>query len=1158
MKRGRLLARLLLWPLFLLLALLVAVLALPMTEGGTQWLLRQATELARPYGFDIAYERSSGTLLGRLQLDGVTFDGADTRVEAGHLLLHWRPLALLDRRLHIVALEVADVHVVPPPASDTSPSVPQIPDIVLPLTVRLDRLNLDRLSVQQGEGVLQFDHLALYARLDEDGLMVGDLDFRGQGVRVDGDLNMQSRAPHDIAGGLSLGVDADLTGPQIGDVSGQLALRGTALRPQIDLALSAPAGLQLKGELRLDQLQPGFDLTADWPELGWPLQGSPQVVARQGHFNVQGTAEDYRLIFRGNVSGDGIPATVVDLVGTGNLDGLKLVPLQLGLLDGRLRIDGTVDWSDGASWDLDVHAQRINPGLYQPDWPGELGGRAAVSGSVAADGGGLALRAGISEFSGQLRGYPVRAGGVIELADGNVKAQGLALSSGPNRVRVDGRAGTTLDLRFDIEAPDLASLYPGLAGALAGSGRLKGTQAAPLVVANLKGSALVFESARADELQLDVDWRESGGKAALRIGGLAASGIDMNQLTLDIGGTPAAHRLALNGSGPQVDIALAAQGGVVDETWRGKLEELALTQPQLGEWRLREAVVLQLAANDARARRLCMVQGDARLCAEGGWNAVKGIDLTGSVRGIDLARLNERLPGEAKIEGDLAGDFNLSGDPANPSATLELRPGDGVLRVDTDLDSLELAYRNARVSARFADDRGDLDLGFDLGPNGRAGGKLKLGPEQGGRRSISGRVDADFPDLGLVAGFVPALQEVQGGLHVDAALSGNTETPRIVGEVVIANASARVAAAGIKLSDIDLNVRGDGAAPLQIVGAVSSGEGRLDIKGSVDLAAKGGPGVDIRVKGERFEAVQLPEAQVEISPDLRLQGGSTYHLSGKVLVPKAKIELKELPPSTVEVSSDEIVVGRDDTVDPSQRAPQNLTAKVRVELGDKVTFKGFGLSTGLTGALDATVDAKGTGVDGKIELRDGRYKAYGQDLQVERGRLLFAGPPGNPDVDLRAFRESRDGLVKAYLQVRGPLAKPRPRVYSEPTLPEARALAYLLTGKDIDQVGKGEGTNITAAALSLGLARGEPLLEDLSNRLGLDDLRVAEGENGLEDTSLILGKYLNPDLYVGYAQGLFNPAGAVLLRLRLSDRVEVESRSGDEQSVDLFYKHEHN
>ena len=1158
MNRRHLLARLLLWPLFLLLALLLAALMLPMTEAGSLWLLHQAADLARPYGFDIRFDRGRGTLLGRLQLDGVTFAGADMRVEADHLLLHWRPVALLDRRLHVIALEAADVRVVPPPATDEPASVPQIPEIELPLTVRLDRLRLDRLSVEQGEHTLQVEHLALVARLDGDGLVVGDLDFRGQGVGIGGDLNMQSMAPHDIAGGLTLDVDAALMGPDIGAVGGQLALRGTALRPHIDLVLSAPARLQLQGELRLDQLQPGFDLSADWPALGWPLQGSPQVVAGEGHLNVQGTTQDYRLIFRSKVSGDGIPVADVDLVGTGNLDGLKLAPLQLGLLDGRLRVGGTVGWSGGVSWDVDVHAERINPGLYQPDWPGQLGGRVAVSGSVGADGDDLVLQARISEFGGQLRGYPVQAGGVIDLADGDVAARELAVSSGPNRVRVDGRAGATFDLRFDIEAPDLASLYPGLNGALAGSGRLEGTPQVPLLVASLDGRSVAFEAMRADDLKLDVDWGENGGRGALRIGGLVASGVEMDNLLLNLGGTPEAHRLDVNASGPQVDVTLAAQGGVIDRAWRGRLSELMLAQPQLGEWRLQKAFELQLAADDVRASRLCMVQGDAQLCAEGGWNAAKGVDLIGGLRGIDLARLNEFLPGEATIEGNLTGDFKLSGNPDNPRATLELRPSDGVLRVATDLDLLEFAYRNARVSARFADDRGDLDLGFELGPNGRAGGQMKLGSEQGGRRSISGRVDADFPDLGLVAGFVPALQEVKGGLHVDAALSGDTVTPRIVGEVVIANASARIAAAGIQLSDIDLNVSGDGAAPLQIVGGVTSGLGRLDIKGSIDLAAKGGPDVDIQVKGERFEAAKLPEALVEISPDLRLRGSGSYHLSGKVLVPKARIEIKELPASTVEVSSDEIVIGRDDAAAPPQRAPQNLTAKVRAELGDKVTFEGFGLSTGLTGSLDATVDARGTGVDGKIELRDGHYKAYGQDLRVERGRLLFAGPPGNPDVDLLAFRESRDSQVKAFLEVRGPLAKPRPRVYSEPALPEARALAYLLTGKDLDQVGKGEGTNITAAALSLGLARGEPLLEDLSNRLGLDDLRVEEGENGLEDSSLVLGKYLNPDLYVGYAQGLFNPAGAVLLRLRLSDRVEVESRSGDEQSVDLFYKHEHN
>ena len=68
------------------------------------------------------------------------------------------------------------------------------------------------------------------------------------------------------------------------------------------------------------------------------------------------------------------------------------------------------------------------------------------------------------------------------------------------------------------------------------------------------------------------------------------------------------------------------------------------------------------------------------------------------------------------------------------------------------------------------------------------------------------------------------------------------------------------------------------------------------------------------------------------------------------------------------------------------------------------------------------------------------------------------------------------------------------------------------------------------------------------------ELRFEAGAEGVAGSSLILGKYLNPDLYLGYTQGLFNPEGAVLLRLKLSEHLELESRSGQEQSVDLFYR----
>jgi translocation and assembly module TamB len=147
--------------------------------------------------------------------------------------------------------------------------------------------------------------------------------------------------------------------------------------------------------------------------------------------------------------------------------------------------------------------------------------------------------------------------------------------------------------------------------------------------------------------------------------------------------------------------------------------------------------------------------------------------------------------------------------------------------------------------------------------------------------------------------------------------------------------------------------------------------------------------------------------------------------------------------------------------------------------------------------------------------------------------------------------------VKAYLALNGPLSKPRPRVYSEPALSETEALAYLVTGRGVGPGGQSDGANIAAAALSMGLSKADPLMQNLTGDLGLDEITVDTGEEGLEDSSVTLGKYLNPDLYVGYVQGLFNPEGAVLMRLQLREKLTIESRSGNEQSVDLIYRIEH-
>jgi len=1153
----RIFFRWLLWSWLLLIAIPSVLVGILMTESGSAWLLRQVPEMVKPLGIEFAVDGIQGSLLGRLELKGVRAESDGIRFHAGRLLLQWRPAATVNRSLHVQAIELSDVQLKLPVPVESAATALEIPDIVLPMVVQLDRLLLERIVIEQGETRFSIIQTALAAKLDARELSLRELRYSGGGVQLEGALSMQSSAPHTLAGELSVHIDETLMGDEFGVVNANAVLVGPALKPAFDLRLSAPAELRLRGSLNLDQPQPGFDLAAEWLVLNWPLQGPPIVTTQTGHLTLKGVESDYQLELRTKVNGEGIPAGSVNLTGQGDLKGVKLQPLGVSVLDGQITINGNLAWDRMVRWDLEVLADGIDPGRYHPDWPGRINGKMSVSGSLDSKSTGkLTVQTNIHNLGGELRGYEVSASGGLNYQAGELRVKAFALTSGPNLVYLDGRADEHLDLSFDVKAPDLTSLFPGLSGRLEGSGRLQGTPAEPVIQAAVSGHSVVFGDLRTQRFKLDLDWQGNGGKTELQLLGLDAQGMLVNELIMNLAGTPASHRLNLVVKAVPYSGELSASGGLLQRAWEGELDRLSLSEPSLGEWSLLAPASLRLSETMVQFDRVCIKQATAGVCAEGGWSASKGVDLVGGLSDFDLARLSHHLPGAAVIEGELRGEFKLVGTLERPSLSFRLDPGSGRIRIDDDTEPFELAYRNAKITGRFENDRGSADLNFELGADGQAQGRLLLGPEEVGARSLRGKIGASFPDLGLVSGFVPLLERIEGQLQLEAELGGTLAKPQMTGVLQIEGARAGLQAAEIDLSDIELTVRGDGKNPLRVQGQVRSGEGLLSIDGSVDTAASGGPKIDLKVNGEKFQALKLPEAMVEVSPDLRLQGSGPYHLSGSLLIPKALIELKELPSGTVALSKDEVVVGEESAAI-RRSGTQNLTARVRIALGEAVKFKGFGLKTELTGAVDARVNSSETNVNGKIELRNGSYKSYGQDLEVERGRLLFAGPPGNPDVDLRAVRLSHDERVKAYLAVNGPLSKPRLRVYSEPAQPDAEALAYLLTGKGLSQAGHSEGVDIASAALSLGVLQGEPLLQQLSDRLGLDELRIETGEDALEDSSLILGEYLSPDLYLGYSQGLFNPVGAVLLRLKLSERLEVESRSGNEQSVDLFYRLEH-
>ena len=187
---------------------------------------------------------------------------------------------------------------------------------------------------------------------------------------------------------------------------------------------------------------------------------------------------------------------------------------------------------------------------------------------------------------------------------------------------------------------------------------------------------------------------------------------------------------------------------------------------------------------------------------------------------------------------------------------------------------------------------------------------------------------------------------------------------------------------------------------------------------------------------------------------------------------------------------------------------------------------------------------KATTAVGELEVKNGVYKAYGQDLTLDHGRLIFAGGPiDNPGLDLKAFRKATDGTV-AGINIAGTLRAPQATLYSDPVMDESDALAYLLLGPSARAVLAAGGEPGRQRRHLAGAEGGEPGGEE--DRLAL---RPAGGDGsrptgGIKETSLVVGKYLSPRLYVNYGLGLFQPINTFTIRYLLGRQWSLQAQQG--------------
>jgi translocation and assembly module TamB len=958
-----------------------------------------------------------------------------------------------------------------------------------------------------------------------------------------------------------VGLEAELNLAQPDYGKAAVSLRGdyAGERFQVErLRVETSSGSRLdgSGHYVVDNELGRFDGELSWQALQWPLQGEPQVRSPQGRLILKGRPGAYDYTLAADLQLPGQPKAKLDATGRGDLQGIGLERLTADFAPGRLQGQGEIAWQPTVDWRLQLKGEGIDPSLWAADFPGSLRLDLATTGGI--DEAGVAAEFRIEQLQGRLRGYPFEALGRAELAGEALTLDGVRVNSGPNRIEVDGTLAERLALQWRIDAPELPVLWPGLEGRLAGEGRLDGARQAPRVEAALRGEGLTYERYRAKRLQLTADLSLADGKAFeldLRGAGLQFDKLSWERLDLQASGSLPAHRLSLalvGESAPQIRLRADAGWGE-DSLWRGRLGALELTLPGQPQWRLVDATEFSLGAERQRLDSLCLDDKEARLCGRFTHSPTAGWEASLEARRFPLANFRLLLPEGLQLDGhgELQAQLAMDAD-GQPRGQAQLRLPDGRIGFDLEHEAERLDFAGGSANGRLDASGAEVEIELPLAGLGRMAAQLAL-PEfdplalEPAEQPLRGEVKLDLRDLSRLSLILPRLQNPRGVINGDFSLAGSLAQPRLEGAAQLQGGALDIPELGLELREIGLRMTAPGSDRLAMRGGLKSGNGRLQLEGQLELDAEAGFPASLQLTGTELKVANLPVAEMEVTPELtfkRDRKGS--QLKGRIEIPYARLRPRKLPSSAVSVTPDLVVVGADE---PEQRAfDPRLSTQLRVVMGDRVSFDGFGLRGQLTGSLLVIDEPKRPVIGrGRIGISKGTYQAYGQDLTIERGFVLFADSPvDNPGLDVRAVREIEE--VTAGVRVGGTLKSPKIDLFSSPTMGESDILSYLLTGRPAGE-GGGGGVGVAAAIKASGAGT---VAEELGRQLGLEELRFDAG-NGLEEASVVAGTYLSPRLYIQYINELASRETKLRLRYDINRRLQLETETGKTQAGDLYY-----
>lgn len=968
-----------------------------------------------------------------------------------------------------------------PTSYSLSYDVPELPSIASPIPLSLGTLLVEDLQITQNGNK---QHISLISLLDAH--------FNGTDVAIEElavvheQVEIKGKAIASLNGNYPLDV-AVTAKTKLDDAPQEVKINAAGALDDLTLSVVAKGAVTANANLMANILDSNLpiEFTANWQEQAIPALEN--TTLKEGQLTLSGTMGDYVLKGAGAATLPDIGNVPVSLDVVLKKNNIFVNQANISALEGSLTNTGTLYLNESIAWEGKTTLKNVSGRKFSAYAPEKINGQidSILQYSERA---GLHMSLRDMTVSGVLQNKPLQVkGNAVYAGPSDLFVTNINVTQENEQERNTIRAVAQVlnkrhlnaDIAISVNA--ISSLYPEITGGITGKINATGPWQNP----SANGTLALSDIAISPNLNA----------TAAQHGPLNGE--------IAINGTYRDHTAKLDLAVPDNKIALSLKGAWTKNHWIGEISDTALKLANM-QWTLSSAFSVDIGTTPVTAKigqHCWSSRKEGELCIanvnyqedKASWD-ISATSLPIGLWANELAPTVVSSPSQATLTIKTKGNYSPK-DPIDATFTASMSAAPWQLGETRPLTlTVNSIETNGKIkqgqltstSLISSQDIGDATLSLNTRPFDE---RIPLE----GKLVMEGLNVAPFKPLS------PAIRTLTGKLNGDIRLSGYVDDPALNGELAISNGAIDIQDTPVTLADWNQKVVLDGQTAA-LDGAFVLGGGKGALKGNIDWSSD--PSATFNLKGNGFE-IRQPNIRLKVSPNIDIAATKEkVDVTGEVNIPWARIEIESLPESAVSPSKDVHLRGEPDREDPLDIVHASVLVNIDKNKTEEVKLEAFGLTASLYGGIRVNTQPALVGY-GDLQILNGRYSAYGQQLIIQTGEVQFNGPIDQPLLLVEAIRDptKTDDDVIAGIRIDGAADSPSINLFSEPAMDQQGVLSYLLTGS-----GPNSGTqdpNYAALLLGFGLSNTKTLTGQVGSALGIDDFSLSTNENMLSVTGQI-------------------------------------------------------